>query len=43
MDLQRADIKKANEEEKRVSRDFGGANDDMVYTKGQMTYLQTGH
>lgn len=37
------DIKKAKEEEKRVTKDFGGANIDMEITEASLQHLKTTH
>lgn len=39
----RADQKKAKEEEKRVSKDFGGASNDIEMTDAELKYLQRKH
>ena len=39
----KADIKKAKEEEKRVSKDFGGATQDIVKSESELKHLKTTH
>lgn len=39
----KADIKKANEEEKRVSKDFGGATLDIEKSDAELKHLKTTH
>lgn len=39
----RADIKKAEQEEKRVSKDFGGANLDTEKSQAELEHLRTTH
>ena len=43
LDLLRADIKKANEEEKRVAKEFSGGNLDYELTLQQFNYLKKKH
>jgi len=43
LELLRADIKKANEEEKRVCRDFGSGNQDLFKTAAKLDHLTTSH
>lgn len=39
----KADIKKASEEEKRVAREFGGANLDSEKSEAELKHLETTH
>ena len=39
----RADIKKARQEEKRVSKDFGGANIDTELSQKELEHLKKTH
>jgi len=41
--LLKADIKKANEEEKRVAKEFSGGNLDYELTLQQFNYLKKKH
>jgi len=43
LELLKADIKKAKEEEKRVSSDTGGADADMDKTKAELDYQKNKH